>query len=134
MFIEMADTSPSIDLPMERPMYNPSVKPKIADVDLTTGDAEIDAGVLFSQVVIDKSELVHHINHSLHGRSQISLHELLVAWPLQNGLAELITYMQLANEWKHSSIDDNITDIVEWEVQGGVVRRARLPRVIFERE
>ncbi len=119
---------------MERPLYRPPVKPLIADVELEEGDAELDAAVLYAQVVIDRAELSRHIRQSLQARAQISLGELVSAHPLRQGLAELVTYLQLASDWPHTVVDEETLDIIEWQTPDGVSRRARLPRVIFVRK
>ncbi|MCK4621452.1 MAG: DUF3375 domain-containing protein [Desulfuromonadales bacterium] len=133
-FMPLADTAASIELPMERPLYRPPVKPLIADVELEEGDAEVDAAVLYAQVVIDRAELSRHIRQSLQARAQISLGELVSAHPLRQGLAELVTYLQLASDWPHTVVDEETLDTIEWQTQDGVSRRARLPRVIFVRK
>ncbi|OEU75473.1 MAG: hypothetical protein BA864_03820 [Desulfuromonadales bacterium C00003093] len=133
-FMPLADTTASIELPMERPLYRPPVKPLIADVELEEGDAEVDAAVLYAQVVIDRAELSRHIRQSLQARAQISLGELVSAHPLRQGLAELVTYLQLASDWPHTVVDEETLDIIEWQTPDGVSRRARLPRVIFVRK
>jgi hypothetical protein len=62
---------------MERPLYTPPIKPSIADLALESGeDDEVDAAVLFSQVVVDRAQLARHIRHALQERSQVTLREL----------------------------------------------------------
>ncbi len=58
----------------------------------------MDAAALYSQVVVDKARLARHIRHALQERSQVTLRELTDAQPLQQGLAELVTYLQLGSE------------------------------------
>ena len=132
-FMPLDDTAARIELPMERPLYRPPLKALIANVELQEGDADLDAAALYAQVVVDRSELSHHIRQSLQTRAQISLSELLSAYPLRQGLAELVTYLQLASERTHTVVDEETIDTIEWQVQDGVTRRARLPRVIFVR-
>ena len=101
------------------------------------GDAEIDAGALYSQIVIDKAQLVRHIRHALQDRSQVTLRELCEMQPLQRGLAELVAYLQLAGDTFKAVVDEDVTDEIFWrrEEQDGQeqAKRARLPRVIFVR-
>lgn len=135
--MSIADTAAEIELPMERPLYSPAVKPLIADIALESGDAEIDAGVLYSQVVVDKARLARHIRHALQDRSQITLRELCDSQPLQHGLAELVAYLQLAGDAFKTVVDEDVTESVSWHRSGPdgeeTVKRARLPRVIFVR-
>jgi len=135
--MHLADTGASVNLPMERPLYTPPVRPVIADVALEAGDEEVDASVLFSPMVVDKARLVRHIRRTLQDRSQITLGELCMAEPLQQGLAELVAYLELAGEAFETHVDEASTDTVSWPgaaPDGTPIRReARMPRVIFVR-
>jgi hypothetical protein len=73
---DIADTAADIELPMERPLHTPTVKPLIADIELESGAADMDAAALYSQIVIDTAQLSRHIRHALQDRSQVTLHEL----------------------------------------------------------
>ena len=131
--IYLDDLGPSLELPMERPLHNPTVKPWIANVMLEAGDAGVDAAALYAQVRIDKAALAGHVRKSLQTRLQISLGELLAARPLQQGLGELVAYLQLASDTPHSVVDEVTLETVEWSIETGATRRASLPRVIFVR-
>ncbi len=136
--MSIADTAAAIELPMERPLYSPPIKPSIADLVLESADDdEVDAAVLFSQVVVDRAQLVRHIRHALQERSQVSLRELCETRPLEHGLAELVAYLQLAGDSFKSVVDEGVNELIVW---GGMTqdgqpyaRQARLPRVIFVR-
>ncbi len=135
--MDIADTAADIELPMERPLHTPSIKPVIANIMLELGDAEIDAGVLYSQVVIDKEQLLGHVRQVLQNRSQVTLRELCEMQPLQRGLAELVAYLQLAGDSFKTVIDEEVTDEILWRRDASdgkkQEKRARLPRVIFVR-
>lgn len=133
-FMTIAEAAADVELPMERPLFTPPLKPFIAEVDLESEDTPIDLTALFSQVVIDRRELASHIRQALQTQSQISLHELLTQNPLRQGLAELVTYVQIASESPHVVIEENVRDVVKWHGRDGVIRRARLPRIIFVRD
>lgn len=136
-FMPIADTAASIELPMERPLYAPPVRPLIADILLQAGDAALDASALFSHVVIDKAALSGHIRHALQERSQITLRELCAARPLQQGLAELLTYLQMAGESFKAVVDEDQIDVISWQSTSSAgqsaMKQARLPRVVFVR-
>jgi hypothetical protein len=133
----VADTAADIELPMERPLYTPAIKPLIADIELESGDTEVDAAVLYAQIVIDKAQLVRHIRHALQDRSQVTLRELCEMQPLQQGLAELVAYLQLAGDAFKTVVDEEVTEAIAWRREGPDgqehAKRARLPRVIFVR-
>jgi len=98
-------------------------------------------------VVVDRAQLTRHIRHALQDKSQITLAELCERQPLQQGLAELVAYLQLASDSFKSVVDEAVTDVIVWRVSSGQVssgqcvtadgaeqvKQARLPRVIFVR-
>lgn len=133
--MDIDGTAASVELPMERPLYTAALQPKIVDVVLEADGADVDDAALYAQVFVDKARLVRHIRHALHGRSQITLAELVRMQPMQQGLAELVAYLQLADDGFRSTVDEHVHDPVDWEGldAGGrpYHRQARLPRVIF---
>lgn len=48
--MSIADTAAGIELPMERPLYTPTVKPVIADIEPESGDVEVDAAALYDDL------------------------------------------------------------------------------------
>ncbi len=135
--MQIADCAAAIELPMERPLFTPPFKPRIADLVLEAGEADLDADVLYSQVVVDRAQLARHIRHALQAHSQVTLRELTETQPLQQGLAELVAYLQLGNEAFRTTVDETRPEVITWEAvasDGAPVRKAaRLPRVIFVR-
>jgi hypothetical protein len=113
--MSIADTAADIELPIERPLYTPAIKPSIADLALEAGDGEVDAAVLFSQVVVDRAQLARHIRHALQDRSQVTLRELCETRPLEHGLAELVAYLQLADDTFKAVIDETATEVIVWQ-------------------
>ena len=133
---QIGEPAAAIELPLERPLYTPPFKPIIAGIKLLEGEAEVDQSALYAQVVIDKARLIRHIQHTLQGRSQVTLRELVDSQPLERGLAELVAYLQLGSEFE-ATVDEGTSDLIVWAgsaTDGSVVRKqARLPRVIFAR-
>ena len=136
-FHAVDEPAASLDLPLERPLYSAPIKAVLANVVLESGQmgaADLDAAVLFSQVRIDKAALASHVRQSLQTRAQISLGELLQARPLQQGLGELVAYLQMASEASNSVVDESTLESVSWLGEDAVNRRAQLPRVLFVRD
>lgn len=133
----VAGTAADIELPMERPLHVPAFKPMIANVELECGNVDLDAAALFSQIVVDRRQLSEHIRRALQDRSQVTLQELVEMQPLQQGLAELVAYLQLADDTFSAVVDEAATEVVAWRGRGrdgpDHSRQARLPRVIFVR-
>lgn len=135
--MRIAQPGAAIELVMERPLFTPALKPLIAEIDLQAGDSDADPAALYTQTVVDKARLARHIRQALQARAQIMLHELIDTQPLQQGLAELVTYLQLGSESFKAVVDENAEDLITWEAASsdGVIvsKQARLPRVIFVR-
>lgn len=132
-FMPLAETSATVELPLERPLYRPPLKPRIAGMALDEGDADVDTAALYAQVVVDRAELIRNIRQELQGRSQISLAEVVARHPLRHGLAELVAYLQLAGEWPKTAVDDEVQEQVSWQMENGIMRQATLPRIILLR-
>lgn len=137
-FISIDDAAAAIELPMERPLYHPPIKARIAAIALQDGNEEMDASALYTQVVVDKIALARHIRQSLQACSQVSLSELCRTRPLQKGLAELVAYLELGEEKISGTrftmlIDESQEDHIAWTGQDGTARLAHLPRIIYLR-
>lgn len=130
-FMEMDDPGPAIGLPMDRTLYNPPFKPRIVQQPLDTSVAEIPADALFEQVYVDQLRLTSNIRRALQSRSQVSLGALLAEYPLEQGLAELATYLKLATSDLTSAIDDTADEQVQWTDAGGQQRSAVIPLIIY---
>jgi len=125
--------SAEIDLPMERALFSPPLKPKITSIALEADDSDIDTSALFARIVVDPAAISRYIRQSLQERTQISLSELVANRPLSHGLEELIIYMQLATDTFEAVIDEKVSDSVSWSGEDGNLRTASLPRVIYVR-
>jgi hypothetical protein len=137
-FVSITRIGASLDLPMERPLHTLSLKPRIVDRVLESGDVEVDAAALYSQIVVDKALLARHIRQALQQSMQVTLRELCERRPLQHGLAELVVYLELADDDQFKgSIDETTQDIIVWQGEdpAGQLRskQACLPRVIYVR-
>ena len=142
--MHIAAMGAEVELPLERPLFAPSVKPRLAELALVDAEDDIDTARLFDQIVVDKARLRSTVQHALRRQPQITLSELLQAEPLQHGLAELVAYLELAHagdgdalEGLRALVDDAVTEPIRWAARSAageaVTREARLPRVIFTR-
>ncbi len=130
-FMALDAAAATIELPLERPLYRPPHKPVIRGTVRDAGDAEVDTAILYAQVVVDRAGLKAHIRKELGSRSQVTLAEVVSRHPLRHGLAELVAYLQLAVDWPGAAVDEATEEEVSWRTEEGVLRRARLPRIIF---
>ena len=131
--MELDESAPSVELPLERPLYKPPHKPRIGDQVIAEGNMEIPADALFDQVHVDKAELRVRIRKMLQTRTQVSLADIVDAYPLEHGLAELVAYMSLASDDAKALIDDSRRETLVWLDPGCGTRQATLPLIIFAR-
>lgn len=125
--------SPSIQIPMERVLFSPPLNVKF-DSEIHLGDGKVvPFDELFNQVYIDKERLSQRISTMLFSKPEVTLEQILAAHPLEQGLAELVTYFVLATDRAGSIIDDSKPQTVEWVDDVGRPRRAAAPRIIFTR-
>ena len=136
-FMEMRETSATIALPFERPLFSPPFKPSLASAILTASGEEIDASALFAVRLVDKAALASHIRHSLRDTSQVTLRQLVQSRPPEHGLAEIVAYLEIAHASFTITVDESAEDVLEWsgitEDGFSIHKTARLPRVIFVR-
>lgn len=132
--MKIAGTAANIDLPMERPLYAPPVRTKIRALVPDDAESDVDVTALFTHVAVDTALLHRHVQHALQSRSQIALADLIDEHPLQQGLAELVAYLQMAETDDRATIDESRSDVVRWRQTGGeVFRSATIVRIIFSR-
>ncbi len=140
------DMGADIVLPLERPLFAPSAKARLAGLlpgALEDDGAEVDTGRLFDQIIVDKARLRKALQHALRTQAQVTLHDLLEAEPLTHGLAELVACVEMAHggtdalEGLKATVDETVSDTISWpavDAAGNPVqRRARVPRIIFMR-
>ncbi len=131
--MSLDEPAPSVDLAMDRLLFSPPIKPRITERALLHGDEDVAIDALIEQVYVDKAELASRIRRALQTHPQVSLAGLLEVHPLEQGLAELVSYLELAAGDCKALIDDCHTQTVEWIGRDGNRRRATLPLVIFNR-
>ena len=135
--MHIGEPAADIELSMERPLYTPAVRAVLAGVVMQQGEEDIDPAALFGQVVVDKVRLQRHIRHALQDKAQITLQALIQTQPLQQGLAELVAYLQLGCEGFQTMVDENTLETIGWEALSPagtpVHKKAQLQRVIFVR-
>ena len=135
--MHISELGADIELPMERPLFTPTIKNLITQCEIEMGDESLDASALFKHIIVDKAQLTHNIRQALQLAAQVTLQQISQTYPLQHGLAELIVYLQLASGAFSTVIDDTHLDCIVWQAIGkdGAMRdkRAELPRIIFVR-
>lgn len=123
----------TVNLPTERPLYRrpPSVALETAGADAGNGD--FDSSALADQVYVDRDELARRVYSRLGPRDQVGLREVVSSVPLEQGLAELISYLSLTGPGLSVIFDREQLERIGWTDEGGE-RMAEMPRVTFSRD
>lgn len=130
-FMSIDAPAPAIELVMERPLFQPTQRPRLEDQVVLEGEAgELDQA-LFEQRFVDRAELAARIRRLLQSRSQASLAEVVSAFPLDQGLAELLTYLEMAETDPKAVVDDERRETVDWTDTAGTGRRADIPLILY---
>jgi hypothetical protein len=82
---------------------------------------------------VDKERIETNVWTLLQRKDQVSLSEIIDTFPLEQGLAELITYLSVASSDEGAVIDDTHRQTISWTDEEGYARQATLPLVIFSR-
>ena len=130
-FISIDAAAPSVILPMDRTLFTPPFKPTIVQKVVDEEGDPVPSDALFEQVYVDRQRLASNVRRALQERQQITLAALVADYPLQQGLAELATYLSLATQELPSAIDDAQQETIHWTDAGGAQRQATLPLLIF---
>ncbi|NLY65636.1 MAG: DUF3375 domain-containing protein [Alcaligenaceae bacterium] len=129
--IGLDEVQVTFNLPLDRPLYSPPLKPRLNTLLLEEGISEHAADALFNQNYVNKSRLQENLRMALRQQAQISLGELLDRYPLQQGLAELVSWLELATANKRCALDENQTQLISWHDEQGILRRASVPLIVF---
>lgn len=106
--MDMMDVRPGLSLPMERRLYAPPRKTMLTEVVPTAGAAdssEESMKALYTQARVDRDRLKSNIDELLKTKPEVELSEVVAAYPLQQGLAELLEYVLLASREKSEAFD-----------------------------
>lgn len=130
---EIDGTAPTVVLPMERPLYRAVDRAPLDSDGIVEADDELDPTALFEQVFVDRERLSATVRGELAGRAQIGLADVLARHPIEQGLAELVTYLSLHGDGFDVVFDESTHEYVEWRDERDEPRRARIPRVTYAR-
>lgn len=131
-FVTLDLPKAAVSLPLERVLHHPQGDIRVDISPLVQGQSESDARSLFDQFFVDEARLLRRIDDLLIDHAQVSLPEIIKRFELEQGLAELVTYLRVAAGERHAVIDDSRYDAIQWH-DGRRERVARVPHVVFVR-
>lgn len=132
-FAEIDDIRPSLDFIMARGLFMVPKNPIINDIDIAEGQADVDVSALYQQNYVDEAELKANIRRALQTRSQISLRQIVEEYPISKGVAEVVTYLELAHKEPNTLVVNEQTEKLLFTAGNGVTRFVELPKIIFIR-
>jgi cell division protein FtsB len=137
-FIEI-EGPPEARLVMEYGLWEPGETFSVAALPVNADNEEPafdDLRMLHTQFHIDKSLLHRNIEELLKVYSQVTLADVLVHYPPEKGLSEVLAYCTLAADDPDHSIDERQTETIELPVatpSGQEMRTLTIPRVLYQR-
>ncbi len=132
--LEVDEPGIEIALPFERPLYQP---PPAAGVESTIPAAteEVDTELLFAQTYVDQARLIGNINAVLPPRSIALLSDIVTLYPIEQGAAEIVSYLALSDDGVQVDMDESDETLLEYADPSdpAIIKRARLPKVTVRR-
>ncbi len=121
-----------IVMPLERPLYDARPFSRIDDLVDPGAREDVDTTALLAQPFIDQKRLADHVRATVPPQGSALLEDLVGLYPIEQGAAEIVGYLALADDDIEVALDDAGETVIDY-VESGVRRRARLPRVTVSR-
>lgn len=127
------ENRPIIEMIMERPMWDVSSNPELCKIDIEHGSSDfIDATSLYNQFNIDSGKLKERIEDLLKTDSQVTLKSVIERYPVEKGLAEILTYMDLAFKDENAFVNEDISEtIIVFNKITEKQFKVGIPKIIF---
>lgn len=132
--LEIDEPGIAITLPFERPLYSPPAASEVESLIPPTTE-EVDPDLLFTQTFVDQARLIDSIRAVLPEHSAALLSDIVAMYPLEQGAAEVVSYLALDDDDVAIEMDDSDETILDYgdPADPTIVRRARLPKVTVRR-
>ena len=133
MGVDLRLTSAALRSLSQLRLYDPSLDNLDAGIpEAETAEISLETiGELVAHSEIDFRRLEDHVRILLQERTQVSVAEVLEAFPAEQGLGSLVGYMALG---VRQGVVSKAKERVCWRGLDGVERAARIPRIYFVRE
>lgn len=131
------ELTPEPNLLYDRPLWSPPTETRFDDIPAANFDEIVDEDLLsglYTQFYIDRAQLEEQVYSLLENQPSITLSEVCAAFPPQNGVAEILTYLDMAAHHPHHRINAEVVDVVDVTLYSGDGNiRLNLPRIEFHR-
>jgi hypothetical protein len=122
----------AIALPFERPLYDARPSARVDSLLEPSADEDVDVAALFSQTYVDQTRLAANIRTVVPSRGTTLLSDIVDLYPIEQGAAEIVAYLALADDDIEVHMDDTDEMLIGY-TDGELIRRARLPIVTVRR-
>jgi len=133
-FMTVARPGIDVAMPFEKRMFEPQ---EIGSFNAELREETIDLDIteaLFDKFWVDETQLHRNIIELLQHHSQISLKEIVDAYPVCKGVAEIVGYLSLATTLSIGYINESAKEELEVEDVDGRKLVVRVPKILFIRE
>ncbi len=122
----------SVAAPMARRLYEPTRSIVLDTGPLVAGEEDVATGALFEQFVVDRDRLQSAVRATLRQRRQTTLAEVVDAHPISQGLAEVVTYLSIADGDRNASFDAGQRQTLAWQdPHDAREHRVEVPLIVF---
>lgn len=128
--MEVEEAKADVWLPMARRMYAPPPRITLDTAPVEAGDEDVPTDELYDLVTVDPERLRGSVALTLSGRDQVTLGQVLTEHPAEQGLAEVVTYLAVADGDERAVFHPYECEPVSWQTDDGPVS-AEVPLVIF---
>lgn len=122
-----------VQLPFERPLYQVKPDAEVNSLIPPATEEVVELDAIFDQQFIDSARLAQNVRAVVPARSAALLTDVLTFYPIEQGVAEIVGYLALAEEDLEVTLDDSQESILDFDDESGVRRRARLPLATVQR-
>lgn len=132
-FINLANGF-TVQLPLSRPLWKPNTEARftskalVPETELDNHQAVEALTAMVKNQPISTAELESRIRKTLNNASQISLREVVKQFPIQFGLIEIFSYIDIASKNSGHMIHAEETEHIPCDAQGFVLT---IPKIIF---
>jgi hypothetical protein len=130
-FMSLVGMRVSVESVFEKKLYSPKTKSTFNPI-LKEEEESVDLSAFYDIFYVDEELLQQHITHFLQLQPQVTLETVIEHFPVSKGVAELISYLSLANkEEQHRILEESIEVVIE--DSEGISKRVTMPKVVFVR-
>jgi hypothetical protein len=119
-------------LPFERPLFDARPAAQVDSMIDPDADADADVSALFMQPFVDQARLADNIRSAIPEHGSALLSDIVAAYPVEQGAAEIVGYLALAEDDLEVTADDQDETVIDYAA-GQATHRMRMPTVTVTR-